>query len=97
MSKDHGLFNDDHCKSGIFLSHFKDSAKGLYNLGFQSSFISSTCHSVPFKFMHIFIHEMKDADFWSIPCGNAAACQMLSYSHVAKDLNRNEQLNLNIE
>ena len=33
--------------------------------------------------------------------GNAAdtanGCQMMSYSHVEKDLNRNEHLNLNLE
>ena len=25
----------------------------------------SASHSVPFKFMHAFIHQIKDADFWS--------------------------------
>ena len=27
----------------------------------------------------------------------ANSCQIMSYSHVEKDLNRNEQLNLNLE
>ena len=31
-----------------------------------------------------------------IACGNAGACQMMSYSHVEKYLNRNEHLNLNL-
>ena len=34
-------------------------------------------------------------------CGNAAdaanVCQMIRYSHVEKDLNRNKHLNLNFE
>ena len=29
--------------------------------------------------------------------GNAAACQMMSYFHVEKDLNKNEHLNFNLE
>ena len=29
--------------------------------------------------------------------GNAAACEMASYSHVEKDLNKNEHVNLNFE
>ena len=36
-----------------------------------------------------------------IACGNAAdtvnGCQMMSYSHVEKNLNRSEHLNLNLE
>ena len=35
--------------------------------------------------------------FESIARGNAATCQMMSLSHVEKDLNRNEHLNLNLE
>ena len=35
--------------------------------------------------------------FNPIARGNAAACQMMSYSHVEKDLNKNEHLNLNLE
>ena len=34
-------------------------------------------------------------------CGNAGdttnCCQMMSYSHLEKDLNKNEHLNLNLE
>ena len=38
--------------------------------------------------------------FHSIARGNAdtaSGCQMMSYSHVEKDLNMNEHLNLNLE
>ena len=39
--------------------------------------------------------------FDPIACVNVAAiangCQMMSYSHVEKDLNSNEHLNLNLE
>ena len=39
--------------------------------------------------------------FDPVACGNAAntanGCQMMSYFHVEKDLNRNEHLNLNLE
>ena len=38
--------------------------------------------------------------FNTIACGNAAdtvnGCQMMSYSHIEEDLNRNEHLNLNL-
>ena len=34
--------------------------------------------------------------FDPIARGNAAACQMMSYSHTEKYLNRNEHLNLNL-
>ena len=44
---------------------------------------------------------MKDAEFRPNGCGNAAdtanGCQMISYSHAEKDLNRSEDLNLNLE
>ena len=46
-------------------------------------------------------HQMKMQIFDPITCGNAAdtanSCQMMSYSHVEKDLNRNEHFNLNLE
>ena len=39
--------------------------------------------------------------FDPIACGNTAdtvnGCQMMSYSHIKKHLNRNEHLNLNLE
>ena len=31
------------------------------------------------------------------PAGTTNGCQMMSYSHAEKDLNRNEHLNLNLE
>ena len=34
--------------------------------------------------------------FDPIARGNAAACQMMSYSHIEKYLNRNEHLNLDL-
>ena len=43
---------------------------------------------------------MKDADFQPIARGNAdttSGCQMVRYSHVEKNLNRSEHLNLNLE
>ena len=61
----------------------------------------STSHSVPFKFMHTFVPQMKDADFWPNsswwPCWYTSDCQIMSYSHVEKDVNSNEQLKLNPE
>ena len=64
----------------------------------------STGHSIPFKFMHVFIQQMKDADFWpnnSWTRGNAVdtanSCQMITLPHVEKDLNSNEHFNLNSE
>ena len=35
--------------------------------------------------------------FGPVASGIAAVCQMMSYSHVEKDLNRNEHLILNLE
>ena len=63
----------------------------------------STSHSLPFKFTCNFRRYTK----WKIPIfdaitrGNAAnttnGCQMTRYSHVEKDLNMTEYLNLNLE
>ena len=41
--------------------------------------------------------NLKDEVFDPIACGKAAACEMMSFSHVEKDLNRNEHLNLHPE
>ena len=41
--------------------------------------------------------DLKDEVFDPIARGKAAACEMMSFSHVEKDLNRNEHLNLNPE
>ena len=42
--------------------------------------------------MHVFIHQIKDADFRPYTRGNTSdannGCQMMSYSHVEKYLNR---------
>ena len=44
---------------------------------------------------------MKAADFWTIARGNSAGTasgwQLMSHSHVEKDLKLNENLNLNLE
>ena len=45
--------------------------------------------------VYAFTYQTKDADFRTNSHGNAAASQMMSYAHLEKDLNKNEQLILN--
>ena len=50
--------------------------------------------------MHALMHQMKDADFDLIPHGNAdtsSGWQMMSYSHVEKNINKRQNSNLNLE
>ena len=58
-----------------------------------SSFSGS--HSVPFKFMHAFIHKQKMQIFDPKDLHNG--CQMMSYAYVEKDINENEHFSLNFK
>ena len=79
--------------SQVFFCHFSIVFKVL------PVHLNRSLWLVAFKFMHAFIHQMKDADFWPNSLRQhwyQQWFQMISYFHVEKDLNRNEHLNLNL-
>ena len=87
----------------VFFSHILRTVLKDFQ-SFSKFFQSiSTIHSVSFKFMSASNRctKWKMYIFNSKARGNTAdtanGCQMMSYYHVKKDLNRNECLNLNLE
>ena len=83
----------------VFFCHIlRKAAKDFQS--FSKYFPSiSTSHTGPFKFMHALYNKWKIQIFDPIVRGNAdnaSGRQMMSYSNVEKDLNRNKHLNLNL-
>ena len=92
------------CSRGIFLPYLRTISKNFDPFqSYSSPFQQVTSHYVPLKFMRVFNRYTR----WTLlifnptACGNAAdtaiGCQLISYSHVEKDLNRNEHLNFSLE
>ena len=66
----------------------------VWLLTYQSNIdVKSTCIWHFVSFVYAFTYQ--DEDFRLNSHGNAAACQMMSYSHLEKDLSKNEHLILN--